>query len=230
MVKMVKVENRKTVVNKKAIRQVQAIMRAQFPDTDENKIFNLPYIIFGRPKGGFHYSLHVALGEKSVQGFIIYYYFSRKNFYYLDYIAVSPGLTGLGIGSALYEFLRTKAKEKKVVGIFFECVIDDPKIIKDQVWLEENKSRLKFFERFGARPFINNRYADKISPERNSTLLVYDPLDKPGFISIRTIQKIVRQILKKKYSDICPQEYIDRVVSSFQDDPVKVREPKYVIK
>jgi acetoin utilization deacetylase AcuC-like enzyme len=39
---------------------------------------------------------------------------------------------------------------------------------------------------------------------------------------------IVRAILERKYGDRCPPGYIDMVVESFRDDPVRLREPRYV--
>jgi acetoin utilization deacetylase AcuC-like enzyme len=37
----------------------------------------------------------------------------------------------------------------------------------------------------------------------------------------------VRAILERKYSKICPPGYIDKVVESIQDDPVRLREPRF---
>ena len=37
----------------------------------------------------------------------------------------------------------------------------------------------------------------------------------------------MRAILERKYRNVCPPEYVDRVVNSFRDDPVQLREPKY---
>ena len=37
----------------------------------------------------------------------------------------------------------------------------------------------------------------------------------------------VREILARKYKGLCPPDYIEMVVESFQDDPVKLRAPRY---
>jgi len=41
-------------------------------------------------------------------------------------------------------------------------------------------------------------------------------------------RRIVRAILETHYGNLCPPEYVERVVGSFNDQPVRLREPKYV--
>ena len=41
-------------------------------------------------------------------------------------------------------------------------------------------------------------------------------------------RKIVKAILERKYGDVVPPGYIDMVVESFRDDPVRIRPPRYV--
>lgn len=41
-------------------------------------------------------------------------------------------------------------------------------------------------------------------------------------------REIVRAILERKYRGVCPPEYVEMVVESFRDDPIKLREPKYI--
>lgn len=203
-------------------------MRVQFPGLEDKEIDNLPEIIFGRPKRGFRYSLYMALSDNGeLAGFLIYSFFSRYNFYFLDHMAASPGQTGRGIGGQMYGFLRAKAKAKPATGIFFECLNDDPADNPDPVKLEQNRARLKFYEKFGARPLANNRFHVKVKADNNSTLLVFDPLARDNKLPRDTARKIIRRILLKKYSDYCPPAHIKMVVDSFTDDPATIREPRY---
>src|SRR3546814_16974030 len=41
------------------------------------------------------------------------------------------------------------------------------------------------------------------------------------------MRRIVRAILERKYGSRCPPGYIDMVVQSFADDPVRLRPPQY---
>ncbi|MFH1822750.1 MAG: GNAT family N-acetyltransferase [Patescibacteria group bacterium] len=222
------IENRKTVRNKKAIKRVQEILRAQFPGLENEFIDNLPINIFGGTKMGFRYRLFISQNiEKEINGFIIYSHFPSYNFYFLDNMAAGPGLTNQGIGSELYQFFRQEAKKNDALGIFFECKSDEPDSGFSGEELKQNILRLKFYERFGARPIDNNQFYLKVNESGNSTLLVFDPLDIPITLTRDLVRKIAKKIILKKYSDFCPPDYIKTVVMSFRDNPIKIREPRY---
>jgi acetoin utilization deacetylase AcuC-like enzyme len=58
---------------------------------------------------------------------------------------------------------------------------------------------------------------------------VYDDLgqhDRP--LRRDETRQIVRAVLERKYGDTCSPEYIDMVVKSIKDDPVRLREPRYL--
>lgn len=40
----------------------------------------------------------------------------------------------------------------KAVGLFYECLPDDPRLCRDPAVLKQNRARLHFYERYGARP------------------------------------------------------------------------------
>ena len=54
------------------------------------------------------------------------------NFGYLELISAAPGKSGGGIGSVLYERVRAEAVSLGVLGLFFECSVDDPALIPDR--------------------------------------------------------------------------------------------------
>jgi len=223
------IPDRKTVANKKAIKSVQEILKAQFPGLEDEFIGNLPMNIFGGKKQGVSYRLFVSRSPKTgINGFMIYSFFPRYNFYYLDNMAAAPGRTGQGIGGGLYGFLRQEAKRNDALGIFYECISDNPATASRPEINRNNQARLKFYERYGARPIANNLYHLKVKDSGNSALLVFDPLDIPITLTRDLVRKIVRKIILKKYSDFCPPDYIKQVVMSFKDNPVKMREPRYL--
>jgi len=229
MPKIRRVDNNKTVANKKIIKQIKAMMKIQFPGLAEKKIANLAFEIFSALKTAYQYQLYVSENETGeIKGFMIFSCFCQDNFYFLDFLAAAPGQEGQGIGSGLYEFLREQAKIKNAVGVFFECLNDDPRTVKDKIELKKNVNRLKFFEKFGARPIINNRFEAKVDKDDNSTLLVFDSLDKPSLLPLGLAKKIASKIIIKKYSNYCPPDFINMVVNSFADDPVIIRESKYI--
>jgi hypothetical protein len=83
-------------------------------------------------------------------------------------MAMGKKNTGRGIGSALYERVREMARNLDSYGIFSECQSDDKSHFKDTGVLRQNRSRLKFFEQYGAFPILNTHY------EENSQSFVPD--------------------------------------------------------
>ncbi|GAB4339208.1 MAG: hypothetical protein Kow0037_23970 [Calditrichia bacterium] len=117
----------------------------------------------------------------------------------------------------------------KSLGIFMECLPDDLELCKDPSILKQNISRLKFYERFGARPIINTKYETPVKDgEDNPPYLVLDDLGQNLKIPRNLIRKIVRVILERKYGHYCPPSYIDMVVDSFRDDFVQLRPFRYI--
>jgi acetoin utilization deacetylase AcuC-like enzyme len=57
--------------------------------------------------------------------------------------------------------------------------------------------------------------------------LMYDDLGRIGHLSRDRARRIVRAILERKYGHRCPQGYIDMVVNSFKDNPIRTRPPVY---
>ncbi len=219
-------------VNKMVVSQVQAILRAQFPFIMEDDITQLPEKLINPLKLGFRSILFVADDLRgNVQGFAFVYHEPNLNFFYLDYISSAKGITGRGIGGALYDRIRQEALYLNCSGIFLECLPDDPSLSSDPEIHKQNASRLKFYERYGARPIVNTAYETPLSPQdENPPYLVYDDLGRKKDLRRAQVRPTVKAILEGKYGEMCSPEYIKMVVSSFTDDPVRLREPRYVKK
>ncbi|MBU0650376.1 histone deacetylase family protein [bacterium] len=218
-----------TPINKAVVGKVQQILREQFELLHFSEIDKLPDQLRNPLKYQFHSILFVADNIKGdVIGFALLLYAPNLNFCYLDYISTAKYFTGKGIGGALYSRIREETVLLGAKGIFFECLPDDPLLCKDPLVLKNNKSRLKFYEKYGARPLINTKYEMPIKEDRdNPPYLVIDTLTKEINFSKDEMRKIVKAILERKYSDICSKEYIDTVINSITDDPVKLRPFKY---
>lgn len=218
-----------TPANHDAIKQVQNILRTQFPGISSRDINKLPEQFKNPLKYSFRSILFVAEGIKGrLDGFAILSHEPILHFCYLDYISAAQNRTGGGIGGALYERVREEALDLEAMGIYFECLPDDSTISKDPAILKQNKSRLRFYEKYGARPIINSAYETPLTPGGdNPPYLVYDNLGMDIPIPRDTAREIVRAILERKYKGVCPPEYIQMVVDSFKDDPVRLRPPRY---
>jgi acetoin utilization deacetylase AcuC-like enzyme/GNAT superfamily N-acetyltransferase len=217
-------------VNKEAIGQVQSILRTQFWGVAEEEIAALPNHLRNPLKYRFRSILFVADDQHGrVKGFALLNHAADLNFCFLDFISAAPQKTGGGIGSILYERVREASVHFGVIGLFFECLPDDPALCKDEGTRKQNAARLRFYERYGARPVCNTAYETPLKPEDEcAPYLVFDGLGQKISLRRETARAIVQAILERKYGNICPKGYIDMVVSSFGDDPVRLREPRYI--
>ena len=221
-----------TPANKEAIVQVQNILRTQFPGLSKRDIAKLPEQLRNPMKYRFRSILFVAEGSKGrINGFALLFHAPVLKFCYLDYISAAEQKMGGGIGGALYERVREEALDLNTVGLFFECLPDDPKLSRNPEIRKQNAARLRFYERYGARPIIDTAYEIPLKPGGdNPPYLVYDNLGQDIELPCDTAREIVRAILERKYKGVCPRDYVEMVVESLQDDPVRLREPRYVKK
>jgi acetoin utilization deacetylase AcuC-like enzyme len=218
-------------VDKAAILQVQHILKSRIPDLNDDDIEAIPEHLKNPLKFRFRSTLIVAENRKGlVQGFAMLMYASDLNFCYLDYIASKKDISMSGIGSSLYESVREFARELGALGVFFECLPDEPEICLNEALIQQNRQRLKFYERFGAFPIINTLYETALNPETDDCppYLVCDLLTPGSSLSQAAAQKIIKAILERKYMHVFPKEYIEGVVASVQDDPVRLRPPRYL--
>jgi len=216
--------------NRHALAQIAEIMRSQFPLASAQEIEKLPGQLRDPLKYKYRSIVFVAEDHSDrVKGFALFLHVADLNFCYLEFISVAPGTTGGGLGSVLYERVREEALSLGSVGIFFECLPDELHLVEHPELLDQNKARLRFYERYGARPVINNEFHKPISEgDNNLFFLVYDDLGQGVQVSRGLMRKIVRAILERKYGDVCDEKYIRAVAGSFQDDPIKLREPRYI--
>jgi acetoin utilization deacetylase AcuC-like enzyme/GNAT superfamily N-acetyltransferase len=216
-------------IDQREIAQIQQILRAQFPDIREQDVANLPAKLRNPLKYQFRHLLFVADDANgTVRGFALVAHEPQLRFFFLDYLATGRKLSGSGVGGVLYERLRDEAAAYGVVGIFFECLPDDPAECESREQYRQNVARLRFYERYGARPIANTAYQKPVEPgDRGLPYLVFDGLDRAKPLRREAARAACRAILERKYEYLCSQEYVDEVVASFRDDPVRLREPRY---
>jgi len=217
-------------VNLAAINQVRQILREQFPLLADHDIDKIQGLLENPLKHGFRSILYVAEDARNkVRGFALLSHEPNLKFCYLDYISAARHGTSGGVGGALYEVVRDEALTLGAIGIFFECLPDDPALCRDPKILKENQARLKFYERFGAMPIIGTAYETPVKPDDdNPPYLVFDPLGQARPLHRDMARQAVRAILEHRYAHLCPVEYIDKVVASFVDEVVRLRPPRYL--
>nr|MBF0221026.1 GNAT family N-acetyltransferase [Desulfobulbaceae bacterium] len=216
--------------NQDSIGQVQDILRSRFNAVSAEEIESIGEKLRNPFKQRFRSVLFVAeKGKGKVVGFALLLHEPVIGFTYLDWIAMETGRGGSGMGGALYEQIRKESVALKVKGLFFECLPDDEKECSDKNLLKENRARLRFYEQYGARPLINTGYELPVNPgDSCMPYLVYDGLKEQKPPHRAFARKVVRAILERKYAELCPAEYVTKVVDGFRENPVSLREFRYV--
>ncbi len=215
--------------NQDAIAQVREILKAQFPLARKKDFDKIPKQLHNPIKYRYRSILFVAEnGRGKVRGFAMMLHMSDVEIGCLELISAAPGKTGGGIGGILYDQVREEARALNLKGLFFECSVDDPEIITDTALLDQNRARMKFYERLGVRPVINNVYASPVHPgDQDLYYLMFDNLGREELLDRKTVRIAVKAILERKYGDLIPESQINEVVKSFKDDPCKLRERRY---
>ncbi len=230
MFRIRKIEDDIAPANREAIRQVVEIMRRQFPRITQADLDKLPQQLHDPFRYKYRSMLFVAEDQYAhVRGFALLLHMTDLGICYLELLSVAPGRAGGGVGTALYERAREEAEWLKVLGLFYECKVDEPALVADPAELKENQARMRFYERYGARPIINNDYATPVhAGDTNLYYLVFDGLGRPVSLPRTRVRRIAAAILERKYGELFTREHIARIAGSFRDDPALLRAPRYM--
>ncbi|MCA9158087.1 MAG: acetylpolyamine amidohydrolase [Planctomycetales bacterium] len=218
-------------INQMAIREVQEIFKSQFPDAQQDDVLSLANRLSNPFLKRFRTVLLVAENARHhVLGFAILLHEPELGFSYLDFMASGKKITGRGVGAALYEHVREQANDLGSKGLFYECLPSDEDRCGDAKLRKVNASRLKFYEAYGARPLIGTGYETPVPDGSSDSLphLMFDDLDSGKLPKASFVKQVIRAILERKYREICPQEYVERIVNSVVDDPVQLREFRFL--
>jgi hypothetical protein len=208
-----------------AIEQVQAMLTERIPGLIEKDVAGLPEKLRNPVGHGFRAFLYVVENQRrTVKAFALVYHEVEIGFVWLEFLASGSLSGGRGIGGTLYERVRRDALELGAWGVLFECLPDDPALCKDPSHRRQNAARLRFYEGFGARPVIGTEYESPLSGDDDEPpYLVIDPLGSDQPLRRKKVRGAARAILDRKYGEVCPPEYVDRVMKSFKDDPGRQR-------
>jgi len=216
-------------VNRRELEQVQRMLRERLPGVAKEEIESLPQKLSDPLTHKLRTMLFVADDLRGhVHGFALVSHAPDVGFCFLDLLIAGREAPSGGIGGALYGRVREIARTLGVVGVFFECLPDDPAACSVRECAAANARRLRFYERFGARPIVGTGYETPVRPgDLDMPHLVFDDLGSGTPLKRSQLRRIVRAILERKYGELCPPAYVEGVLASIKDDPVAVRAPKY---
>jgi hypothetical protein len=231
MLRIRKIADAITPSNRAAIEEAQAIIRARFPLIDPAEIAKLPDQMENPFRYGFVSLLFVAeAAQDRIQAVALMFWDPDLRFSFLDIISTTPKVRpGSGIGGALYERVREEAASLGSQGLYFECLPDDPETSPNPAIRKQNVARLRFYERYGAVPVTGTAYQLPLNEgDTDMPFLMFDGLGRHGLPNAAQLRRIVRAILERKYSAVCPPAYVDQVVKSIQDGRYGLRPARYV--
>ena len=214
--------------DRRSIAEIQDLLAAAFPDLADDTEYVArkvgaqitrvyPTILLAAHGPGDH-----------ILGFALADHFEWLGYAYLDFIVTQADQRGRGLGGALYEALRQDLMARGAKGLFLEVPTDDPKQVATAVDLKANKARLRFYERYDARPIVNTLYDQPIRPGNpNEPRLLYDPLDGADPLDPEAARAVIRTILTERYHFPADGDYVAQVCDSVRDDPIRIRKPIY---
>jgi acetoin utilization deacetylase AcuC-like enzyme/GNAT superfamily N-acetyltransferase len=216
--------------NRNALDQVKVIMRSRFSAISEEEIDQLGRHLHDPFLERFRAILFVAENVRQrVQGFAFLLHEPKIRFCYLDWIATKAGKSSSGIGGALYDRVRKAAVALGAKGLFYECLPDEASLCQNKALLVENRKRLRFYEQYGARPIIGTAYEKPYKPDQACLPhLMFDGLSRTERPERDFVRAVARAILERKYAGYVPEAYIKMVENSIDQDPVRLREFRYV--
>lgn len=216
-------------VNREAIKQILNITELQIADMSEQSLNNIRSLFIYPVKNKMrHYFFVAENNHGEILGFAEMSYAIDLKFCFLDLLANNNKKASGGIGGALYKRVREEAIHLSASGLFIECISDDPESFEDKSVLKQSRSRLKFYERFGAKPIVNPGFEkESMLLYGNPYFLLFDNLGIKQDLSLNDSKKIYRAILERKHNRDVNDKGIKKFLSSMKDDPQIVRKPRY---
>lgn len=209
------------------IEQVRDIFQQCFPTLSAYRK-RLPSLLDNPLKHGYTTSIFAA--ERSlgrIQAFALFMHFPKIKASFLDFIAVRPDNRGGGIGGALYEAVREYCRRIGSKGLYMEVQPDDPALTPDPDMLKESRKRIRFYEKYGARPIWGTQYATPVGDPPTTAYLLYDGLGSNAPLRKAAATAAVEMILTRRFGHVTRPSYVKTIVNSFNSDPVLLRSFKY---
>ena len=212
--------------DRRALTQIDNLLAKAFPDLVEDEPEYIARKLDEQAGRGSPCVLLAAHGDGDrIIGFALADYYESIGFSYLDFIVTAAAHRGRGLGGALYEALREDLTLRGADGLFLEVPTDDPLQVKSVETLKVNKSRLRFYERYGALPILGTLYDQPIRPGKPAEpRLLYDPLSSTRPLQSADVRKVIHTILTERYRFDAEGTYVRKVLASVHD-PIELRKP-----
>lgn len=228
MIKIRVIHGGTSTLARERVAQAKEIFRQAFPDLADYAD-EIPDLLMDPVSRGYRTFLVTAEGSAGrVDGFALIMHYVDEECCFLDYIASRPGVRSGGIGGAIYEAVREQSLQLGAKGLYLEVQPDDPALTPDPAEFEESKKRIRFYEQYGARVIAGTDYDEAVGDPPSVAYLLFDGLGREHTLSAAEARMAARAILSKRFGHVTNPDYVERVIASFRDDPVRLREFRYI--
>jgi acetoin utilization deacetylase AcuC-like enzyme/GNAT superfamily N-acetyltransferase len=208
--------------------EVQRIFRSYFGTAYGDYADKIPDLL--RRQAEFGHRTILITAEKAMGkmlAFALAFHYPDLNATLLDFIVVDPTVRQRGIGGALYEALREYVSRLGSLGLYFEVRPDTPELEPDPARRRENRARIRFYERYGARVITGTAYERKRpGREEGEPYILFDSLGASRVPSTDEVRGMVRALLFRKYGYPRDDEYARSVVESVRQGEIGLQEPR----
>jgi acetoin utilization deacetylase AcuC-like enzyme len=204
--------------------QATEVFRLAFPNEPEG-IDRIRALLSHRRRVDFDPVLLVSTDTRHrLTGLAFVFYFPDLRYGYLQYIASHQQRPARGIGAALYEALRELLAGRRAQGLLLDVPPADPAKVRDRSSLAINRTRLRFYARYGIHQIQGTRWDVDPNPRNDGylTTLLYDPLGRRPRLSRADARRVVRRILIEQFAYDWDDPFVVGIVQSFADDPVRL--------
>ena len=209
--------------------EVQRIFRSYFGAAYTEYADTIPDLLRRQAQLG-HRTILITAEDphrRHVIAFAIALHYAEIDATLLDFIVVDPVVRQRGIGGALYEALREYLQGMKTRGLYLEARPDDPELESDPARRRENRARIRFYERYGARVIGGTTYeAKRPGHAEGEPYLMFDSLGEPRQPTGDEVRAMMSAILFRKYRYATDDPYPRSIVDSVPDGPVPLQPPR----
>ena len=203
--------------DRRCIAEIQVLFDAAFPDLAREGDY-VARKFLDQSSRGYPSILLAAHGAGDrVVGFALADYFESIGYAYLDFIVAKAGPSRSRTGRGALRGLARGPDRAGANGLFLEAPTDDPDQVTDPTTLKANKTRLKFYERYGVFPVVGTLYDQPVRPGNPvEPRLLYDPLGNKEPLDAEGLRNVIRTILTQRYSYRPDDPYVVQLVDSVQ--------------
>lgn len=210
------------------VADVQRIFRGYYGSVYGDYAERIPGLLSRQAELG-HKTVLLAAedGRGRVRAFALALHYPDLNATLLDFLVVDPTARQRGIGGALYEALREYLGRLGSSGLYFEARPDEAALEPDVARRRENRARIRFYERYGARVITGTSY-EKTRPGRaeGEPYLMFDGLGQARRPTAAELCGVISAILFRKYGYPRDDEYARSVVASVVEERIGLQQPR----